>query len=397
MAISKEEALVNLIKIRAKLKNLEITQYGFNGTIINLSNDTSELLLTIWEYVEECYLSENNENVNEDSLKDKLGQNIRVNLNIGDLPFHESFSDFIKVNKFKINQEIFYIDELSYFSRSDDPEPEVFDRYKSNLSIIKLLSEVADFKNTSMNELTLFFHKVDAGTSLTINYETTDLKKIPIEEVNELANDFENQVDKNQRKEIFKNELISFLFNKNTYPFLLDNWEKLIDNYQKSFNLYLSGFSFTKIITATDDHFHELSDKIQQTIGKVSNYIFAVPIAFIFLLRYFDFNGGNLFGDFLLLLIGLLFLILIWNVPFKNVSESIESILTDVIEFKNKVEGHASLTDVYKKLDEFEKDKIPSQRRKLLIAKLISVIIFIIVITAFLSIHFNTIKSLLSG
>lgn len=151
----------------------------------------------------------------------------------------------------------------------------------------------------------------------------------------------------------------------------------------------MSGFSFEKIKTASIGHFQELTDKINQTIGKVSNYIFAVPIAFVLLLRYFDFEGENFTGDLLLLILGALFFILVWFVAFRNIDESIDAIEEDIDDFTERIKNNKALESVKDKLETFKNKKLKAQRNKVVIAKTVSILIFLIVIFAFVYIHFS--------
>jgi len=380
------EILNTVINIRKKITNVIVNISGFEGTIEELTKEDAELILSIQSLVIEIFDNKNNKSFIIDNIQEYISTSIYVNITTGQIPYYETFDSFLNGNLYEINESIFYIHDID-FLEGKNQENKSYRNYKSNIELIDILRLVSDYEKNEAGELELFFYKSNNGNTLKINYKASDLRSISSENIEELKKQFIEKVDSQERKEIFKYELITILNTNNDYSFVLNNCDKLLNNYAKSFELYLTGFSFEKITTASNEYFHNLSDRIQQTIGKVSNYIFAIPIAYIFLLKYFDFEGGNYLGDLLLLIIGFLFLILIWLVPFQNIIDSITNITNDIKDFKIKIKDVKALENVVEKLQNFEFRDLKKQRTKLNIAKSISVIIFLIVLGAFIYIY----------
>jgi hypothetical protein len=388
--MSKENKLEDVVKLRKSLAEVNITTYGFEGLINHVDKERIAILKALWDSVEETYEIKSNVSVNQASLSDFEGKDLKISFNTGNYAYYENFSDFIDGNKLKIKDSSFYISELDYLHDSGVQIPSIVQKYMANLELIKLIKSIADFQKTVANNLELFFYKSENGLSLVVDYKPEDLISFSESTLKELESQFNDPTDAQERKQIFKNELIGILNkNGNTFKKLLENWEALLDSYKKSFELYLSGFSFEKIKTASIGHFQELTDKINQTIGKVSNYIFAVPIAFVLLLRYFDFEGENFTGDLLLLILGALFFILVWFVAFRNIDESIDAIEEDIDDFTERIKNNKALESVKDKLETFKNKKLKAQRNKVVIAKTVSILIFLIVIFAFVYIHFS--------
>lgn len=388
--MSKENKLEDVVKLRKSLAEVNITTYGFEGLINHVDKERIAILKALWDSVEETYEIKSNVSVNQASLSDFEGKDLKISFNTGNYAYYENFSDFIDGNKLKIKDSTFYISELDYLHDSGVQVPSIVQKYMANLELIKLIKSIADFQKTVANNLELFFYKSENGLSLVVDYKPEDLISFSESTLKELESQFNDPTDAQERKQIFKNELIGILNkNGNTYKKLLENWEALLDSYKKSFELYLSGFSFEKIKTASIGHFQELTDKINQTIGKVSNYIFAVPIAFVLLLRYFDFEGKNFTGDLLLLILGALFFILVWFVAFRNIDESIDAIEEDIDDFTERIKNNKALESVKDKLETLKNKKLKAQKNKVIIAKIVSILIFLIVIFAFVYIHFS--------
>lgn len=180
------------------------------------------------------------------------------------------------------------------------------------------------------------------------------------------------------------NELINFLEKNNkSYEKLIQGWDNLISNYNKSYSLFLSGFSFEKIKTSSTEHFQKLVDKIYESIGKAANYIFGIPIGYILILNNFDFSGLSILKNFILLLLGLIFLLLIWFILFKNIDESIEAIKFEIIDFIEKIETVSELDSIKNKLENLKEVEIKKQYNKLKIVKTLTIVIYSIIVIIF--------------
>lgn len=374
--------------LRNRLINVEVEIYGFSGDLMKITTEEINIIKSIREVIPELYELKSNTSINDTNIDDFQNKNLKIHINTGTIGYYETLNNYIVGNKYKNKASNYYIHDIEYTSFLDGNSNAEIQKYKTNLDIINLLRLVADYETSDGGDLELFFYGSENGAALKIQYSAEDLKSISQENIEELESQFIEKTDMQERIQIFKTELISSLNKKAGYSYLIKNWETLVNNYSKSFNLYLAGFSFEKLKTASSEHFHELSDRIHQTIGKVSNYIFAVPVAFIFLLRYFDFEGKNYPGDLFLLIIGLLFLILVWLVPFKNIEESISVISQDIQDFRSKIKGNSSLEEIDKKLTRIETKQLGSQTKKLTIVKVISILIFLILLIAFIYIHY---------
>ena len=123
----------------------------------------------------------------------------------------------------------------------------------------------------------------------------------------------------------------------------------------------LSTVSLTSILANenySNEHFQKLVDRIYESIGKVSSYIFGIPIGYILLINNFDFSGEQCFKNTSLLFLGIIFLILIWFVLFKNIDESIKSIEKDIDDFLGKIKNIKELEDIHQKLETLKSSEL---------------------------------------
>ena len=385
--MNENDILYSVIYLRERIDDLKMNTSGFIGTLVSLNDKDIVHLTNINEITTELYITDSGNTTELNSLQNHIDSSITFNVSTGSISYYETFDSFISGNTYKVNTSSYYIHDIQFLESEASKTNIHHEKYRKNLEVIDILRLVSDYEKFDSGQLELFYYNANNGGQLNLDYNKSHLKDISTDNLEELREAFINKIDSQERMQIFKYELISLLGQNNSYPYILKNWDRLINNYSKSFEIYLTGFSFEKLKTSSNDYFLKLSDRIQQTIGKVSNYIFAIPIAFIFLLKYFDFKGNNYTADFLLLLVGFLFLILIWMVPFKNISESIENIKDDIEDYRQKINKNKSLTKILEKLNHIEKVRLRSQETKLVFTKVISILIFLIVLGAFLYIH----------
>jgi hypothetical protein len=388
-----KETLKNIVLLRKKLQNVSIESFGFTGYIESISEDIVLLLQESSEHIRECYYVENNEDVDFNNVN--LGKQILIKIDLAKIPnYYNTISEFVKANKFELNYNNFYIHELDYFEDESSSDRKI-ENYKINIQFINFLKDISDFNKISAGNLELFFYRAEQGIAFDIDYsweQIPDLLEIK-GKIKDLQNQLNSSADAKERKQIFINELIPILKkNNNSYVGLLGNISILIDNYEKSFDLYLSGFSFDKIKTASIEYFHELTDKIHSTILKYSTYIFAIPITYIFLIRFLDFSGKNILKDTFLLILGIVFFILIWFVLFKNIDDAISSIENDINSFKDKLGNDEKLVPIIKSLDNQNNNILPKQKKKLLLVKIITILILVSLIGAYVCVHYNYLK-----
>lgn len=381
MSVSKLESLVEL---RKSIEDHEYNDFILHGTLNCVTQKYIQEIINLWDdCIDEIYDLSTRKNYFKENINECIGSNVRISIKVGNISnYYETFSDFVISNKILCKNAEYYIFEFDFFAGKTVPTNDSLKKYLISIELIDLLKYLSDYQKEQGSNLELFFYKTTNAISLSINYSPEDLISINLFDLSDLKDEFKNKADSSERRKIFNTELISLLNKKErTYKTILSNWEQLHSNYIKSFNLYLEGFSFEKIKTASIEYFHQLTDRINDTIAKVSNYIFAIPIAYIFLLAQLDAKAKSIVKDSLLLLLGFIFFVLMWFVFFKNITESLNAIEKDIDDFKMKIKNNNDLEEINSKLDDLKNITLKKQRNKLDLSKVLS--ITILAITSF--------------
>ena len=384
--------LDNISYIVKKIKNFTYENYRIKGKLCNLSQDDIYNISLISDYVEEHTDLDGND-ISDNKLNNFIDKDIKIQIDTGSITsYFDTFSSFLIKNKVELIQNEFYIRDIEWlflYKKDDEYHGEKLDLYFHNIKIIELLRKIADYEKKVGNDLELFFYKAENGLVLKIDYNENDLNNFTINKLNELNNHFFEKPDKEERKQIFINELISLLNEDNSYSALLKKWNTLQCNYDKSFKLYLSGFSFEKIKTSTTGHFQELTDRIYHQINKATINIFVVPSAYIFFIRSFDVSGNTLQNG-LLFITTFIFSLIMHKVIFNNMIEGLTSVGKDIKKFRSKV-NITLLAEINDELEELESKNLKKQRNKIKLLKWSNWVLFLFACTMFLYIEYTVI------
>jgi len=368
----------------------KVTEIGYNAGAINiLSKDDIDAIIPLEELQLIEIFTDNSISIEKNKLIDYIGQKVKLEINTGEISnYFETLEDFIAGNKFECKLTDFFIADIDY--RENISENNIISNYKSNLQLIIFLKEIAENKKVSSNEIELFFYKSGKGVDIKINYELQQLGEFSALINSEFKRQLLEPFNGEDKKQLFINELINFLEkNGKSYTKLILGWDNLISNYNKSYSLFLSGFSFEKIKTSSNEHFQKLVDRIYESIGKVANYIFGIPIGYILLLNNFDFTGVLLIKNCILLILGFIFLILIWFVLFKNIDESIQAIKEDIVDFIKKIENVSELESIKEKLEKLRDKEIKKQQSKLSLVKFLTIVIYGMIVLIFFWVYID--------
>ncbi|PRX38646.1 hypothetical protein [Salegentibacter salegens] len=286
--------------------------------------------------------------------------------NLGLFPnYFENFSEFIEKEKYELTLEKYYIHQYR-ITEKEHQDHYLMQSYFQNLHLIGLVKELADHSNITAGKLKVYFHRVGNSLILPIEYGVSELENLTLDDVKEMREDIFGGIHKSERSKLFVNELMNIFTNKEKkYSFLIENWSLLKENYYSSFESYLEGFSFEKIKTSSLQYFQELNDKIHETIRKVSNYIFGIPIAFLFLISRLEFSEPSAVKNFSLLGIGYLFILLIYKIFFKSIEESLDSIKNDINRYESKIKHISSLSQIHTELKQLKNNTLENQYNKL--------------------------------
>lgn len=387
--------LVSFVNFRKKIQNFEITSYGFKGLFI-VSDKEDLLLISQFEdsQIREIYYKKNNNTANQKDLE--IGDEIVILIDLSKFPsYYEKFEDFTFSNRYKLNLKEYYIQELNfYYHYQKNEQNKTVNNYINLLELITFLKELSTYEKTTKGVLELYFQKPDRICSIVLDYNREIIENLKINtSIKELSQHVFEKSDQETRKKLFANEMINFLSGGGfTFSNVVNSWDSICNSYMNSFQIYLSEFSFEKIKTSSQEYFHELTDRIYSTIHKFSAFILAIPVAYILILRFFDFEGRSFVKDSFLLILGLLYFIIIWFVFLNNLTQAFETIEQDIDKFLKRIKGAENLAEIMESLSNQKKKLIPSQRRKIIIVRVISVLILFMIFGAFVYIYYDFLK-----
>ncbi|KAB8154302.1 hypothetical protein EZY14_007640 [Kordia sp. TARA_039_SRF] len=384
--------LKDFIEIRQSLKNGKVKDFHLVGSVVNLSNLQISLLKNLEEAIYE--IKDSNGQIYGCEQLDQLeNKDISVELTLGDFPnYFESFSEVIEKHPYTFELDEFYIHQGNITKYDDDNK--LMTSYRNVLMLISFLKQLADNKNENTDGLELYFHKIGESLILPISYTVKDLKKSKIEDIENFLKQFSNELHSEDRKKLFVNDLIDFYSRKRkSFSLILKEFKQIQNNFFHSLDAYLEGFSFEKIKTSSIVFFQEISDKIHDAIRKVSSYLFAIPISFLFLASRLDFETPSITKNFTLLVLGYLFFILLWKIFFKNIKESLDSIDIEINRFLKKIENVSELNEIKIELKNDIKGKLLSnQYKKLFLLKIITTLILSTLTIVVFYIHWSSVE-----
>lgn len=364
--------LKNIIHIVKKLKHYKYENNIIKGDL-HLTNDDIENINQIESLIE---LRLGDDFVSNDSLNAHINKNISLEINAGDIRgYYDKSSSFLIKNKIQLNTEPFYIKEIDcFYKQGEKCSNEQINNYLDNIELIDFLKSIADYKSQIGSDLELFFYQAEKGLELKIDYQLNNLQSLDIHKLTELKNHFFEKPDKEERKQIFINELVSLLKNDGSYRNFLNKFESIKDNYDKSFKLYLSGFSFEKIKTSSLGYIQELTDRIYNQINKATANIFIVPAAYMFLLKSFELSNNSL-QNILLLITAFIFSLLMHKIIFSTMEEGLNAITLDIEKLREKL-SNVICQNIEEDLSKLDKQK-ERQSKKIIFLKLINWVLFL--------------------
>ena len=309
------EVLNKVVLVRKKLINPiyqegEISGYlELDSSILLLLND-----LVSENIIDSTVIVENKSTTINKIILSKNITRIQVVLyinNIKNAHYYENISNLISTNYNRLPESPFYIYQEDYFS-IDSIEPINIQNFKNILTLIEILSSIYDYKQLIDGEYfeLVFFEK----KKISLYTKFTSNQLIQIENLNKLQEHFTSAHDKTERIEIFKSELVRFLYGympEMRFGTLVLSFDQLFANYEKSHHLYLEKFSYYEIKAQVDNEKLDFIKKIAAAVNDIQSKIIAVPAAYLLISTLFDFDKGFTIKNNLILFSSLLFAILL--------------------------------------------------------------------------------------
>jgi len=382
--------LSDFISFREKITDYEKTSFGLRCNFFIEDTLDIELLKKFGNGQIREAVNPDNSEADIDQLK--TGDKIKLSIDLHDFSnYYETFEDFLYTNKYTIPESRYFIFDINYDSKKEKPTK--VKNYHRVIKIVTFLKVISVYQKTSNSKLELLFSQPDKILTISIDYGIDDIDNLKISDnISQTISEVLSAPNKETKIRLFTNELINQLSdNDEKFSKLLKDWDSIVNYYLKSFKIFTSEFSFEKIKTSSQEYFQDLTDRIYSTIHKFSGYILAIPVAYVLIIRFYDFDGQTLLKDTILMFIGILYFIVIWWVLLSNLDNAFENIIRDIERFLNRIQSENSLSEIRKDLEQKKVKVIPKQKNKIRIVKAVSISILAISIGTYLCIYWNEI------
>ena len=225
--------------------------------------------------------------------------------------YFESIHDLIDADCTQLPTLPFYIHKDTYFSESGN-EPRSVVCFRRVIELVNILTDLCDYKEDVDGQylkLTFFAKK---KISFETKYTSNQLSELV--GLGKLKEHFTNAHDKEQRKVIFKTELVNFLFGQPEnlmFGTLVFSFNDLVKNYEVSHAIYIEQFSYLDIKNQVDKDKLEYVKKIAGAVSEIQTKIIAVPAAYLLIMAAVDFKSGFTFKNILSIIAGFMFALIL--------------------------------------------------------------------------------------
>lgn len=194
---------------------------------------------------------------------------------------HLSFDEYLKNSKNRIKEASnFFIINLSYHNRDGDT-PSIIASYRNVLRLISLFKECSAYLDETSVELVF----VDTNVlKIPVNYTTEDLKNINNDLIDTTIANFAEDTHKEQKLTILASSIKSLCESKtkdSSFSFLLRDIGQLSESFHRGYKVFVSGFSYEKILDQLRVAKIEEMGKIHKVFSDIQNQILGIPVATI--------------------------------------------------------------------------------------------------------------------
>lgn len=195
--------------------------------------------------------------------------------------FHDNFEDFLKNSKNRvIEPSNYYIIQENYHNK-DDNTPALIEKYRVALRLINLFKNAAAYLDETNCEVVF----VDSGVfRISLNYNSDDLSGFNAEDALNFIANFADDTHLEHKLTILANSIRSISDTKeksSSFSYLLRDLNQLIESVNKGYKIYISGFSYEKILDQLRAAKIEDLGKIHKVFSDIQNQVLGIPVATI--------------------------------------------------------------------------------------------------------------------
>ncbi|EJJ3986199.1 hypothetical protein NI343_001939 [Salmonella enterica] len=194
---------------------------------------------------------------------------------------HFSFNEYLKNSKNRIKEaNNFFIVDLNFYNKEREALP-IISRYRNVLRLITLFKECSAYLDETNAELVFVETNV---LKIPVNYSAEDLVDSNDSLIQSLIANFAEDTHKEQKLTILASSIKSLCESKSkesSFSSMLRDLKLLSESFQKGYKVFVSGFSYEKILDQLRVAKIEEMGKIHKVFSDIQNQILGIPVATI--------------------------------------------------------------------------------------------------------------------
>lgn len=194
--------------------------------------------------------------------------------------FTLSFADFIKNPVVRVNEPSgYFLIAEKFNSRGATPAPDVVQRYRKLLELIKLLGEASAFLDQSIGRL-VYIH--DGKFEVPVQYTAAEVAALDVSVVDSLVAAIGVDTHREQKLAILAEavrELTEATPPSARFVTLLSHLPDLAKKFNDGYRLFASSFSYEKVKSELEAARVDYAAKIHKVFTDIQNQILGIPVA----------------------------------------------------------------------------------------------------------------------
>ncbi|MFG1225283.1 hypothetical protein [Xanthobacter wiegelii] len=261
----------------------------YRGIDFDPHGDEGSLHLTTAEQLDDLQFIENDDTAGDDAnlavLCDPailaIGQKVRVRVGsprIGLGLLARSVDDLLKTPEARITEPKAYFVVDGRIEPQSTATPAIC-AYRQVLEVVALFSKAAAYLDRTRQEL-VFVH--EGKVVVPIRYDATVLSRVSQIAIDELLENFKDDVHKDQKLAILEDAIIQMVAAQpaaQRFIYVLDNISTLSETVRQGYRLFASSFSYAKIRNEIEAAQVDYIGKIHKTLIDIQGQLLGIPIA----------------------------------------------------------------------------------------------------------------------
>jgi len=298
-----------------------------------------------------------------------VGETISVEMaapRVGIGVFAPSFGDLIRPPSARIAEPARYYLISECYNRCDDvPAPEIVNRYRKLLELIKLLGEAAAYVDNAKAHL-VYIH--EGKFDVPVQYSGEDVEALDTAAVDGLVASLRSDTHREQRLAILAEavrELTQSTSLQGRFQMLLAHLPDLTKRFNDGYRLFASSFSYEKVKDELEVARMEYAAKIHKVFADIQNQVLGIPVATVIVatqMKVADKVDANFYTNVAILIGAWIFVTLVAALLI-NQNHTLDVLATEIKRQRKELEKlHKEIADSFSDVFGFLNHRLLVQR-----------------------------------